>query len=264
MQPNMLSPPTPPQAQCTCNRYWKGPACNNFEIPDESLTQAIFVLNSITLIGWVTMFGIALLGVLLEPLPIGKSLNRVISLEGVHIALIYFQSFTLILSNNKLFTIGHHSFRRFYLLMLDIPSYRDLPPEQITVWTESALFLPKCIIFIVGIMVFYFMKHPRIRSIMLQFSLLCYFLFVSSLFERFGENRCSQCTNKYNIPSTLFSLILLSGLVYLKYRLWKILAANKNFFESSDYETIGHSMRIYFKTQYFQVLYRVLTFVFLP
>ncbi len=107
--------------ECICHEYWDGPQCGNceysiipfvypfirlvsflpsflfvclffvcflfaVEIPDKSLVRAIGIMNGITQIGWLIMFALVILSILIEEWPSGKLLNQFVSMDGVHVS----------------------------------------------------------------------------------------------------------------------------------------------------------------------------------
>jgi hypothetical protein len=149
--------------------------------------------------------------------------------------------------------------------------YNAFPSVHQTIWTESASFLPKVLALFFVILSWRLFKGDRVRGVILQFGLWSFFLVHVSLFMRFQQN-CEECSQIYNILGSIVAVIFLTATLYFIYRLWRVLALNKHYFEDSSVGVDVHSiklekMKYRFMPCVFEVVilvYKILTVLFFP
>jgi len=252
---------------CTCEPYWVTDSCYEFKIPNKYINGAVDILNFATVIVWAFYFLFAASAVLVQDSHVGETLMRYISVSATQAQLAHLQSFALVLSNNSVLnTVAQSRYFYFYMFNLNVVKTFDWLGVRNSIWTESALFLPKAIFLIVSLVIFKLVKNPRFRGVFLQFGLYFHFTLLVSIFERFQNRPCDGCTKTFNIISSIGALFVLLIFVYLAYRLWKVIIENKLNLEilNRDYDTYVFSKPTPGNTFIASLFYRVCTVIFYP
>ncbi len=210
-------------------------------IPGKYNAQMVDVLNWVAVGTTVALFVLSCFALVLSIADkdnFALSIQHVISTHTMKSLLVYFQSFAMLLTNTTIHYLFTGSYRLYYFLLLDFADGFNTKENLIlSIFADASSFVIKCIVFVVGMILWRSISNANARGALLQCGIWLYFSLLASLLLRF-KNTCEECGGTVYIVGVLVSLAALGTLFYLNFRVWRTISRHQHYFESdSDYET---------------------------
>eukprot|EP01114_Cavostelium_apophysatum_P000831 TRINITY_DN10732_c0_g2_i1.p1 TRINITY_DN10732_c0_g2~~TRINITY_DN10732_c0_g2_i1.p1 ORF type:complete len:1023 (-),score=202.04 TRINITY_DN10732_c0_g2_i1:285-3353(-) len=253
-----------PDGSCACYEYWGEYDCSLFILPNHELVISMKGLNwAAASVLWLFLLVCLYYVIYLSDSPKADAAGNYISLSANQAALVYFQSFSLLMTTNESVGILCDEFRLFQLFNLEVE--KSMWRYQQKFWTESSMFLIKLGIFAVWLIALRVAPSAKLKGILIQFGFWCHFTLVSSLFLRLRIHQCTEnCPSSYNIVAVILAVILLITLIFLYYRLWKAISSNRMNLDVGNFDSYAYKRGREIKSGPLRVCFGFFSVIFYP